>query len=77
MNRLLNTSRTFRWLAGAGLLVVWYVGLASQGGLAIQRPVGSPRGILAAEPKEEAPQYDRQIRLLYTINNLGYAETCG
>lgn len=27
--------------------------------------------------QEEPPTYDRKISLVYTVNNLGYSDTCG
>lgn len=32
---------------------------------------------LADEPEKASVTYDRQINLVYTINNLGYTDTCG
>jgi hypothetical protein len=31
----------------------------------------------AKEPEEEAPAFDRQVDIVYTVNNLGYTDTCG
>ena len=31
----------------------------------------------ACRAAEEAPVYDRQVDLIYTINNVGYTSTCG
>ena len=28
-------------------------------------------------PAQEAPTFDRQVNLVYTVNNLGYTDTCG
>ncbi len=28
-------------------------------------------------PAQEAPAFDRQVNLVYTVNNLGYNDTCG
>ncbi len=35
-------------------------------GLGVQQP-----------PAGEAPAYEQQVNLVYTVNNLGYTETCG
>jgi hypothetical protein len=36
---------------------------------------------VAARPEEaaqeESPTYDKKLTLLYTVNNLGYSDTCG
>jgi hypothetical protein len=44
---------------------------------------GSSLAAAAAEPaagaasEPAAPSYDKQILLVYTVNNLGYTDTCG
>ena len=30
-----------------------------------------------ANAADKAPVYDRQVNLIYTINNVGYTSTCG
>ena len=41
--------------------------------------VGTLPGKKAVSENEAdaAPSYDRQVTLVYTVNNFGYTETCG
>jgi hypothetical protein len=39
--------------------------------------VAARRGDAAPRPLEDAPVYDREVRLAYTVNNFGWLDTCG
>jgi len=39
--------------------------------------VGLRAGRLTGESSEAESEFDREIRVAYTVNNFGYTETCG
>ncbi len=61
---------TLRRLDRLGLALVLTSTLA-----ATDTPGGAPSA--AAPAAQAAPAYDRQVNLVYTVNNLGYTDTCG
>lgn len=36
-----------------------------------------PAGRAAGAGADEAPAFDREIHLVYTVNNFGYTDVCG
>jgi hypothetical protein len=36
-----------------------------------------PAGRASGAGSDEAPPYDREVHLVYTVNNYGYTDVCG
>ena len=80
MSRLFSPCRPRRPLIALLLLVAVALWASSRSGT--KAPGGSFAAAAAeaasgAAPQAAAPAYDKQVLLVYTVNNLGYTDTCG